>query len=139
MEESRARDLMFFAHTLMNEVEHSWQLEFDLGYKYMLEILNANKVELGKYLIEKARSTGSVERMKYLQSLNQVTCWTKLKSEEIGTTDKEREELWKTVDPKLRGGFGGETFNILAGIGALFALFWMAIRFWIFRKLPDDL
>lgn len=80
------------------EYEHSWQMEYDPICKEVENNVKKHKIELGQYLIEKARKSEGEERMKTLQSLNQVFNWTSLKPEEIGTTAEEWKELWdKTI------------------------------------------
>jgi len=94
--------LIIGAETLTRDVESIWQLEIGWGYKEIQQALEKDRVELGKYLIEKARESEGEERMKTLQSLNQVCNWTDLKSEEIGTADEEREELWQKSQKEIK-------------------------------------
>ncbi len=94
--------LLIGVETLTRDVESSAQLEIDPGFKEIQDTLERDRVELGKYLIEKARKLKGEELMKILQSLNQVYSWTDLKSEEIGTTNEERKKLWEKSQEEIK-------------------------------------
>ncbi len=100
--ERHYQHLTEIAYKLTNEIEHSWQLEFGGWPKDAIKTLEENKIDFGKHLIEKAKETEGEEKMKILQSLNQLFSWVELKSEDIGSTEEERKQLWDKSQEEIK-------------------------------------